>query len=79
VTRPTVPMVVPWVREWYKHEPVGGVLHIVLDDLNVEDKHVQWCVEHAREEGDVEGERLAQTLAYMTVTQRRKVARAWYP
>lgn len=25
--------------------PVGGALHIVLDDLNVKDRHIQWCIE----------------------------------
>lgn len=31
---------------------VGGPLHIVLDDLNVEDEHIQWCVDHLDERLD---------------------------
>lgn len=31
----------------YEHNEVGGNLHIVLDDMNVEDEHIQYCVDEA--------------------------------
>lgn len=74
--RPTVPEMAEWVREFYRMpgNEVGGSLHIVLDDKNLADHHVASCIEFARERGDAEGERLAETLARMSVTQRRKLA-----
>lgn len=34
------------IREIYKSHPTGGELHIVLDDYNVEDYHIQWCIDN---------------------------------
>jgi hypothetical protein len=35
--------------DWYRlpGNAVGGPLHIVLDDTNVEADHIEWCIEHA--------------------------------
>ena len=33
------------IAKIYAKHPVGGALHIVLDDLNVNDKCIQWCIE----------------------------------
>ena len=33
------------IREYYTHEETGGRYHIVLDDYNVEDGHIEWCME----------------------------------
>ena len=33
------------ITKIYAKHPVGGALHIVLDDLNVNDRHIQWCIE----------------------------------
>lgn len=70
-----MPEVAGWVREYYRlpGNSVGGSLHVVLDDKNVEDSNVEFCRRYAIAEGDVEGERLAQTLATMTRTQRLKL------
>ena len=34
----------------YASNPVGGALHIVLDDGNTEDVHIKWCMENSIEE-----------------------------
>lgn len=34
------------VKEVYKYSGVGSGLHIVLDDENIEDHHIVWCVEN---------------------------------
>jgi hypothetical protein len=34
------------IAQIYAVDGVGGALHIVLDDLNVEDHHITWCIEH---------------------------------
>ena len=75
--KPTVPPVAEWVRE-YRQKPgnaLGGSLHIIVDDGNLADNDVEFCRGWARECGDVEGERLAEALLRMSVTQRRKIYR----
>lgn len=78
--KPTVPGVLPLVRA-YCAKPgngVGGSLHIVLEDQNVDDSHVEFCRKWAAERGDTEGVALAETLLRMTKTQRLKLAGSWY-
>lgn len=73
--RPIVPDVVAVAVAYYAipGNEVGGRLHIVLDDGNVDDSSVEFCRKAAMEVGDKEGERLAELLARMTTTQRQKV------
>lgn len=35
------------ITDLYEHEAVGGFLHIVLDDLNVDDSYIHWCLTEA--------------------------------
>ena len=71
--KPTVPEVLPLVRELYATNSVGCCLHIVLDDGNVNDIHVQACADSARERGHPKCEALARKLLEMSPTQRRKL------
>jgi hypothetical protein len=75
VRKPTVPEVLPLVEAYYAlpGNSVGGSLHVVLDDGNVEDDHVRSCLEYARERGDKEGVELAEVLLRMSRTQRNKL------
>jgi hypothetical protein len=75
-TRPTVPQLVPLIRAYYAKPGnlVGGNLHAVLDDGNLADGHIEWCLARARDEGDADGVLLAELLLQMTPTQRRKLA-----
>lgn len=41
----------------------GGPLHIVLDDLNVEDEHIRWCVDNMEVSGESPGHLAATTKA----------------
>lgn len=34
------------IRRVFNYSSVGSALHIVLDDENVEDQHIQWCIEN---------------------------------
>jgi len=60
---------------YYRDTKFGewGCLHIVLADDNVEDHHVQWCVDNAKERGDTEGYYLGCELLKMSKTQRLKI------
>lgn len=71
--RPTVPEVLPLAKAFYEDNPVGGVLHIVLDDGNLHDEHIRFCLTEARKENDTRAIELAELLLRMTMTQRRKV------
>jgi hypothetical protein len=72
-TKPTVPEVLPLVNAYYRTHPVGGSLHIVLDDCNVGDSSVEFCLNHAIEDDDAEGEALARILLRMSKTQRKRL------
>jgi hypothetical protein len=74
--KPTVPEVEGLVRDYYRMpgNAAGGSLHVVLDDHNVEDSSVEFCVEYARSEKDHCGEWLAAVLSRMSKTQRAKLA-----
>lgn len=79
-SKPAVPEVLPLVHA-YRDLPgnaVGGSLHIVLDDGNVDDASVAWCRDYARENGDRPGVELAEILLRMSQTQRRKLAGMFY-
>jgi hypothetical protein len=76
--KPTVPEVLPLVRELYA-QPGGGAgccLHIVLDDGNVHDDNVGFCIERADEVGHERCLKLARTLLLMSRTQRLKLYRS---
>lgn len=36
------------VREIYSYNPVGSNCHIVTDDWNLEDRHIEFCLHQAR-------------------------------
>lgn len=72
LTELTLPGIADEVRALYYRSPVGCCLHIVLDDGNVSDDNVQYCVELARERGHAECELLAVKLSFMSKTQRSK-------
>ncbi len=74
--KPTVPEVLPLIQEYYRKPEncVGGNLHIVLEDSNVENSHIKYCLEQAKTAGDKDGVRIAELLFQMSKTQRRKLA-----
>ena len=52
-----------------------GSLHIVLDDGNFENGHVDFCIEYALEKGDLDGWQLAKILRQLSISQRMKIAK----
>lgn len=76
VKRPTVPELIPMVRKYYQKDgnSVGGNLHLVLEDKNVGDGNILFCINEAQKTGDVDGEQIAHLLLRMTKTQRLKLA-----
>lgn len=72
--KPTVPDMLPVCRLLYAEHSAGCCLHIVLDDYNVEDHSVEFCIEHAEAAGHPFCASLARALRSMSRTQRRKLA-----
>jgi hypothetical protein len=70
----TVPEVLDRFKAYHLDHPVWHSLHIVLEDFNVDNHHVEWCIEYAIKEGDKEGEELAKILLQMSKSQRLKIA-----
>lgn len=75
--KPTVPEVMPLIREYYTKPAngCGGNLHIILEDPNFEDCHVQFCLKEAEKEEDEDGARIARLMLRMSKTQRKKLYR----
>jgi len=65
---------VKYIRRYYDAEPVGGSLHIVLDDLNWERHHITWCAGYACGKEDGFGNDLASLMLAMSDAQLQRVA-----
>lgn len=75
--RPTIPDVVERFAAYgIKTSGVWGSLHVVLDECNVSDGNVEWCIAYAERRGDAEGAELGRILLTMSKTQRGKMDRA---
>ena len=67
----TVTEVLPLVWDLYDRNGVGCCLHIVLDDGNIRDNDVEFCIGQAATEGHKDCEDLARKLLGMSKTQRK--------
>lgn len=72
---PTINEVVPLVNKYYSmpENGCGGSLHNVLDDGNISDRDILFCLDEAKKNGDKEGIELANLLLKMSKTQRKKI------
>lgn len=78
--KPTLPEVLPLVKA-YKEKSgnaVGGSLHIVLDDGNISDDNIKYCLHWAEKQNDPDGVELARLLLQMSKTQRKKISERFY-
>lgn len=73
--KPSIPSVLGRFRAYHEKHLVWGALHIVLDDGNIGDDSVQFCLDFAVESGDTDGAALARILLSMSKTQRKKLGR----
>lgn len=80
MSRPSAEIAVPDVLDRFKvyhakeSNLAWGSLHIVLDDHNVKDHHVEHCIQYAEEQGDTEGAELGRILLKLSKSQRLKIA-----
>ena len=73
--KPTVPEVLPLVVTYYSipGNSVGGIFHIVLDDGNVDDSDVEYCLNLAKKREDKESIKIGEILLRMSRAQRKKL------
>ena len=79
-TKPTIPEVLPLITRFAKlpANSVGGCLHIVLDEGNVDESSVKSCLDYAIERNDSLAVEVAEILLRMSKTQRLKLASMFY-
>lgn len=70
--RPTEAQVMRAIEDFYclSGNAVGGSLHVVLDDHNLDDASVRFCLDWARNVGDTRGENLALVLLRFEEAER---------
>ncbi|MGL5881286.1 MAG: hypothetical protein ACRC2V_26425 [Xenococcaceae cyanobacterium] len=73
--KPNISTVQPLVDAYYRlpSNGSGGSLHIVLEDNNVQDSSVYFCIEWAKKDSDIYGVLLGEVLLRMSKTQRLKL------
>lgn len=72
--RLTLPEVIDrFIAYHSRHDNWGQALHIALDDDNVDDSSILFCIRTAIELGDTEAELLARIMLQLTKTQRGKI------
>lgn len=70
--------VLPLVNTIYARHGTGCCLHIVTDDGNTEDYHVQWALNNAKAHNHTDCIEALTQLLDMSQTQRRQVMyRRW--
>jgi hypothetical protein len=61
------------IQHFYLREPCGGCLHIVLDDQNVTDENIAFCIMAAYQQRDWEALEIISAMAQLTVEQRETI------
>lgn len=69
----TVPEALPFMQAVYDRHATGCCLHIVLDDGNIKNSHVEFCIKNALEQGHSDCLRAACILMLCSSTQRIKL------
>lgn len=75
----TVLQLIEECKKYYAmpNNSMGGCLHIVLDDENIKDNHIKFCIETAESKGDKAGVMLGKLLLQASMTQRRKLVSSY--
>lgn len=60
------------IKDYYKNNPSGGNCHIVLDDYNVRDSDIKFCMNECINNNDVDGLTIMIAMGRMKKTARLK-------
>jgi len=67
------------ILEYYIDNSAGGALHIVLDDGNLEDRHIHWCLNNAiKENKDDRAKIIAEKLLTIGPIMRQRIYDDWW-
>lgn len=66
-------MLITLIENYYSTDGAGGTCHIVLDDGNIEDGHVQYCKEYSEELNDFWGLTIATLLLDFSEEEREEI------
>jgi hypothetical protein len=61
------------IDELYEDNCVGCCMHIVTDDFNIEDEHVQFCIDYAKRKNHALCLEIGERLLELTEEERRVV------
>lgn len=77
MSRITNEMLIAMINAYYEKDgnSAGGRLHIVLDDLNLESDHIEFCIGQAREAGDWDGVLIGQQLLLLSEAELNQLMR----
>jgi hypothetical protein len=76
IVAPAVETAADAVNDMYVIHPVGGALHIVTDDWNLEDEFLDWCAScenlecHGKKRLNAWEQRAFDTLRLLTINER---------
>lgn len=76
MNRPTVPEVQSLVAQIYERNSVGCCLHIALEDGNLKERHLQFCLQTAIDARHPDCQKVARKMLQMSASQRRRVRAA---
>ncbi len=73
--KPNILAIIELCKVYYQKpgNGVGGNLHIVLDDGNLKDSHIEFCLKQCREKNDLDGALLCGLFLQLSMTQRKKI------
>ncbi len=63
----------PLFQEYFNLNPAWGSIHIILADGNLEDEHIDWCIDYAIKLGDTAAVDLCSILYTFSYSQRMKL------
>ena len=61
------------IHEYYQKEPAGGSLHIALDDGNMDDGNIEFCLKFAKENNDSDAITIGHELQKFTEDERIEI------
>lgn len=79
IMKPTIPEVLPLINQYAREDgnSNGGSFHIVLEDGNVTDHNVEFCLKESCDRNEILGVLIGEKLLLMSKTQRLKISYMW--
>jgi hypothetical protein len=66
-------MLLSLIEDYYITDGAGGTCHIILEDGNYKDSHINMCLKYSKEQNDFWGETIATLLTNFTEEEREEI------